>query len=114
MRERQLAFLQSWIYPWFVVVTMVVAYLAASLVDASGPSTSLAIGIAGMASIVFRTAFGWWIWFRLKPEERERFLPHETRAWTGVISTFARWLSIVVWIIGWLGILILTVWSLSN
>ena len=93
---------------------MVAAYLATSVVDASGPSTSLAIGIAGAASIVFRTAYGWWIYIRLGPQERERLSPHETRVWTGLISTLARWLSIIVWMIGWLGLVALTVWSLSN
>jgi len=112
MGNLQLNFLNNWIYPWLVLVGMVAAYLATSVVDAGGARTSFAIGIVGAASIVFRTVYGWWIFLRLGSQER--LSRRETRAWTGLTATLARWLSIVVEIIGWLGLLILTTWSLSN
>jgi hypothetical protein len=113
----QFNFLNGWMYPWLIVLGMVAAYLAASGIDATDPRTSLAIGIAGMASIGFRSAYGWWIFIHLEPQERRRLrlgTSNETRVWTGLISTLARWLYIVASLLGWLSLIALTVLSLSN
>jgi hypothetical protein len=91
---------------------MVLAYLVTGSLDAGGPTTSLVIGIAGWGAIIFRTAYGWWLFIRLGPEDRS--FSQETRGWTGLKSTTVRLLSIVVWLLGWLSLIILTVWSTSN
>lgn len=112
MRKPQPNFLDSGIYPWVVVAVMIGAYLATDILDAGGTRTSFAIGALGFASIIVRTAYGWWIVIRLQPQER--LSGRETRVWTGLTSTLTRWVSIIVWMIGWLCLLALIVWSLTN
>jgi hypothetical protein len=118
MRERQLLFLGSWRFAWLLLAAMIVCYVAASAVGASGRNTSYAIGMLGMAAIVFGAAYSWLLFFRLEPHERERVRNklyfRENRVWTGPLSTLGRWLSQILGLVGWISVLILTVWSLSN
>jgi hypothetical protein len=98
-------------YQWLVIAGMVAAYFVISIIDADGQKTSFAIGLVGATSIVFRLAYGWWVYLHLKPEARERPYSRETQAWTGLMSTMARWLSMALWMTGWLILLALTILS---
>ncbi len=102
-------FFYRYIFPWLVVALMIVAYVAASVLDVSGPRTSLVIGLAGWAALVFAVVHGWWIFLRSK-----RQFHHDTQLWTGLISTLARWLSNTVALTGWLALIALIVWSTTN
>ena len=92
------------VYPWAVLAIMVGAFLAASLAGLSGPTTSFAIGLVGLGSIAFRLVYGWWLLLKgkLYPDRREM-----------LASMMASPLLTVLNMVGWLGVIILTVLSLG-
>jgi hypothetical protein len=89
---------------------MIAALLAADAIGVGGPRTSFVIGVIGMAAIVLRTASAWWFFMRLKPEERQA-LRDETLYPPG--PRLGRWASTVLFLIGWLGVISLTVLALG-
>ena len=106
--DRWLKFLGSWGFPWLVLAGMVAAYLATSAVDASGPRTSFAIGIAGAVPLGFLAVYGWWAVIRTGLRGQRLSRGEETRVWTGLTSTLKRWLSVSLSLIGWLGMLVMS------
>jgi len=95
------------IYPWAVLAIMVGAFLATSQIGISGPKTSFVIGLFSVAAIILRLVYGWWLLLK-------------GRLYTGG-DRLARMLApmqtnpllAVVYLVGWLGVIMLTVLSLG-
>ncbi|MEO8456185.1 MAG: hypothetical protein ABI559_00090 [Chloroflexota bacterium] len=88
-----LEFVDNWKYFWGCSALMVVAYLVASGIDATGPRTSFAIGLAGAAALAFHGVLPWVLLIRAWLTGHHLALPkRDARFWTGLASTAGRWL----------------------